>query len=149
MKKNAFTFVEVMMSVVIFTMIMGALYAGLIAANRSWATYEAESTAQREARRAFVTLSRDLRMARHVSITDPDHFSFHHPDDGRVRYTRSPAGDLTRSTESRTWVVARHISRLLVDDNQATIGFGITSQGIKKGGQPEEFSLESRVVKRR
>jgi type II secretory pathway component PulJ len=87
---KSFSLVELMMSVFIFVMIMGGLYAGLIAGGRSWQTYDAQATAQREARRAYYSLSRDLRIAEYLDVKQPGDgtlvLAFTHPDEGRVVY---------------------------------------------------------------
>ena len=42
-REKGYTLVEVMMTLMIFVMIMGGLYAGLIAGGRSWQAYDAQA----------------------------------------------------------------------------------------------------------
>ena len=156
-RNRAYTLVEVMMTILIFVMIMGGLYAGLLAGGRSWQAYDDKSLTQREARRAFVTMNRDLRMAHNLSFKKNEKyavvFSFKHPDQGMVTYAWSLPGDrrsasLTRSHGDVVWVIARNISGLTVEESNDVIRFSVSAVPPDSQGPPQEFELTGQVMKR-
>jgi len=156
-QNKAYTLVEVMMTVLIFAMIMGGLYAGLIAGGRSWQVYDAKALTQREARRVFVTLNRDLRMARGLIFKKKDKntvvFSFQHPDQGLVTYAWSrpdtvQGGPVTRSHADSVWVIARHISAFQIIESADGIRFSVAAVSPEGRRSSQEFRLTGQVKKR-
>ena len=148
---------EMLVTILIFVMIMGGLYAGLIAGGRSWQTYDTKALTQREARRAFINLNRDLRMARELSFKKNKQrtvvFSFQHPDQGVVTYAWSlpenrQVASLTRSHAETVRVIAQNISAFRVEENEDSILFSVSSLSPEPQQPAQEFKLNGQVMKR-
>jgi len=154
--RRAFTFVEVMLTTFIFVMILGALYAGLIAGGRSWDAFDSQTAIQREARRVYAYLNRDLRMARYLKFKKNTSrevvFSFEHPDEGLVTYAwaRPPdkaTGPLHRSSPQSSRVLSTRISAFTVEQQSERIDFSLCTATEDQDNQ-DEFQLTGRVTRR-
>ncbi len=156
-RECGFSLVEVMMTVLIFSMVMGGLFTGLIAGNRTWQVYDIKSVTQREARKAVSYLSRDLRMARRLSFSvharDEIGFSFHHPVEGPVKYSWSATGEkagkiFRESPQKPGRMVASNITGFTVEEKQKEIVYTVTATAVLPDKQSDTFQLTAQVCKR-
>ena len=133
--RKGYTFVELMMTMAIFAMIMGGLYAGLIAGGISWQTYDAAAITQREVRKTIFYMARDLRMAQSLTFTQDTSedvsFAFHHPSDGQVTYSWSTTGDdatkIIRQTADSSRLIAYNITAFVVSETSSAITISVTA----------------------
>jgi prepilin-type N-terminal cleavage/methylation domain-containing protein len=68
--RQGMTMAEVLISAIIFSVVLAACYALLIAGSDSWETNEAKIELQQELRKAVDWIAQDLRQAGSVSITN-------------------------------------------------------------------------------
>lgn len=69
-KNRAFSLVEFMAALSIFSIVVGSLYGALAIARISWSSSSASIVLQKEARRALDTITRQLRIASSVTISE-------------------------------------------------------------------------------
>jgi len=157
--QQGYTYIEVMMTIAIFSVIMGALYTGLVAGEVSWDRYDDTTIAQREARKAMFYLSKDLRTAKLISFdeqtADKIKFSFHSPQDGSITYSWDKTGvdtaNIIRSTDSNSFLVATGIADLDITENTNDIDIQITTytDPSDDAGDPGvTFVLNDKITKR-
>jgi len=156
--QGGYTFIEVMMTVGIFTMMMAALYAGLVAGETTYNSYEAAAVAQREATKAVFSLTRDLRMGTDLTfVTQEDNsleFNFSHPGDGTVTYTWATSGtypnQLRRqaTSEEDSKLIAVRLSDLDVTEGASHIRIDVTSYVLMDDGSSNTFQLVDKIVPR-
>ena len=153
---KAMTLIEIMITVVIFTFITGALYAAFTVANRSWITYSNNVTLQREARGALFAMTKELREASGILITKEEEsirINFNRPSVGIVSYIWSNNGKnankVIRQQQSNTRVLASNISFLSFEylENNAIL-VDITATRVPMMGQPTDFNLKEKVALR-
>ena len=156
-RSAGFTLVEVMMTVLIFSMVMGGLYTGLIAGSRTWQVYDIKSATQREARKAVSYLSRDLRMAKNLSFSAHGQaeiiFSFRHPVEGPVKYSWSAAGGQSgkifrESAQRPSRIIADNITEFSIEESQKDISYAVTATAVLPDKRYDTFRLSSKVSKR-
>ncbi len=83
--RKAFTLVEALISVLIFTFLIAALYQGLSTGTLSWHTQDNAVISKREARKALSKIARELRQASNPVVTqdgDSARIDFTNPDVG-------------------------------------------------------------------
>jgi prepilin-type N-terminal cleavage/methylation domain-containing protein len=147
--RGAFTLVEVIMAMAVFTFMLGAIYTALLMSQHAWTNYAANVAPKQEIRRALTSMSNDLREAEHVFIVkEPGavELTFDRPTVGRVVYRWQSAGadarKIVRSNYTKTAVIASNISQLdffSPIDNQVIID-------VWGGGQ--DFYLRKKIALR-
>ena len=147
------TLVEMMVTVVLFSFIVAASVTVFAAGNSTWNNYEASIATQREARNALTMLTKDLREASSISITQDSSsatLSFSRPVIGSVTYTWSAAGGtpkkIIRQNQSVTRIVAQDISNLAFTDNGSNIVVNITSSKVAVNGPTCTFNVKEKVA---
>jgi len=91
----AFTLVEALMTVLIFTVMLGGVYASLQVGTRSWTTLSASILTRQEIRRGMTAISTDLRQASDLLVEKTNTgivVNFRTQKDGIVSYTWSSQG---------------------------------------------------------
>lgn len=154
-KKNAFTLIEVLVSVLIFSLIVGGLYSTLVTGNRSWATYNNSITVQRDARNAVFAMTKELREAKNILITEDSGglaLNFYHPGVGSVSYlwakTGSDARKIIRKSPNKTWTLANHVSSLSFKYIKNAVIIDITSSVTPNFGRGVDFHLKGKAALR-
>ena len=116
---KSFTLVEILVSVSIFTFLIAAVYTTFLVGNRSWATSSAKVALQREIRWALFGMTKELREAKDIFITNDmtsTKLTFRRPAVGQVSFTFNSIGNdankIIREDESKKRVLARDISSL-------------------------------------
>src|SRR5438093_3069523 len=116
---QSFTLIELLVTLLLFTSLMGAVYTTFLIGNRSFMLSSDKVGLQREARWALYSMTRDLREAQDIFITnDPTStkLTFNRPRIGKVSYSfnsiGSDANKLIREDESKNRVLARDVSYL-------------------------------------
>ncbi len=69
-QKRAYTLIEVLVSIAIFSFILMALYQMFAVGNRSWANYNEKVALQREIRWSMYAVVKELREAKNIFVTD-------------------------------------------------------------------------------
>ncbi len=154
-KNNAFTLIETLVSVLIFSLITGGLYSTLVAGNRSWATYSNTITVQRDARNALIAMTKELREAKNILVTeDPDGLAvnFYRSGVGSVSYLWAKTGPnvnkIIRRSPNKTWTLANHISSLSVKHLKNLVVLDITATVKPNFGQQADFYLKGKTALR-
>ena len=152
------TLVEMIMSTAIFTIIMAGMYGMLHVGNTSWAIQEASVSGQTQARRAMGWLSRDLRVASSLTITQED-------DDVDISFTRGAnnytyawtpdAGEATRYqlirtnvTDDESLIVARNITALSFTEAATDIKINMTLTTQSKQSESVDYNLVGNIARR-
>ncbi len=93
----AFTFVEAMLTVLIFTVMLAGVYASLQVGTRAWTNLSSTLITRQEIRRGIITITRDLRQSSNLLIEKNEKDSsiqvnFRTAKDGNISYYWSPRG---------------------------------------------------------
>lgn len=83
--RMGYTLVEMMVTLSIFTVVMGGVYTIFLVGNRSWMTFTGNVIVQHNLRQGMSVMSKELRRARNVFVTKE-------PGGLRVNFVRSPVG---------------------------------------------------------
>jgi hypothetical protein len=117
--KNAFTFVETLVVVLISTAAFAGIYSTFIVGNKAWAHYNNSVAVKKEARRALFGMVNELREAQNVRVVqshDGTALHFYRPSIGNVSYVWTRKGDsasrIIRHSNLETRIVAQHILAL-------------------------------------
>jgi Tfp pilus assembly protein PilW len=150
------TFVEVMVSLFLFTLVAGGLYATLLVGNVSWQNFETTVKVQQEVRRAMMMLSRDFRVAKNIVITGSPEgvvILFHHPKDGNVRYSWLKKGvdaaTIIRQNQAGPRLISRDIVDFKVVNDMKAVTLSVSALAVSRQGKEVTFSLRHRVTKRK
>ena len=153
---KGFSLTEVMMSMAIFMFIMAGLYTMLYVSNISGQSQNASVSAQEQARATVDLMTRDLRVAQGLVInqdTDNVNATFNKPGEGNVAYnwTTDPGDDanrIIRTTATRTRIIARDISALVLTDGGDDVTIDVTASVESQHADTVDFQLVSKVTKR-
>ena len=154
---KAFSLMEVLIAVGIFSLIMLALYTVFAVGHNAWMRYNTTVGLHKEARWALFTLTKDLREATGILITknsDAVTISFRKPREGVVSFTFSrngaQANQIVRENNAKKRVVARDISDLSFDyADTRTIGIAVTAMKKTFKDEADSFYLKEMVTLRR
>ena len=126
--KNAFTFVEALVVVLISTAAFAGIYSTFIVGNKAWAHYNNSVAVKKEARRALFGMVNELREAQNVKMVqshDGTALHFYRPSVGNVSYVWTKKGDsanrIIRHSNLDTRILAQHISDLSFEPFDNTI----------------------------
>ena len=154
--KNAFTLVELLTTIFIFTLVIAGIYSIFLVGNRSWATYNNNVTLQREVRNVLMMFARDLREA-HGVVINKDAVStsirFIRPGTGVMSYSWSGVGNdtnqLIRRTENNSRILAQHIAAVefFYPDNKAVI-IDLTATVKPTFGPPMSWRAKEKIALR-
>ena len=116
---KAFTLIEVLITLAIFTFMMAAIYSTMLISQRSWNIY-ADTTAPKQSLRAVLpAMARELREAQDLFITKEPHniqVTFKRPKYGELKYSWTDegkdAGKIIRSNYANETVLAYNIKSL-------------------------------------
>lgn len=163
--KKGFTLIEVMMVVVLFTFLFGAVLTILATSDRSWRVGQNKLTEQQEARKAMDNITRLLRQSNPDWIIGTDHYpltitsdnsriDFYQPlfdESGEISTLRkitfklnpdNPRQLLKKEGTALPVVVANGIDNLVFNSVSPVVTINITTQ------REAEFNLESQVTLR-
>lgn len=154
--KTALTFVEVMVALLLFTLIVGGLYTTLLVGQVSFQNFESVVRSQQEVRRTIAVMARDFREAENLKVAmgaDNLTIAFHHPKEGNVSYfwskTGPQAGQVFRQSPAGIRNIARDISDFKVQEVQRIVRFSVTATTISRQGRIITFSMSHRAGRRR
>ena len=155
-REEGLTLTEVLVSTLLFMFIVAGLFSVVLAANRSWQTYGASVRSSREARKAVMMMTRDLRVAQNLNIAAVVGVgvtvTFDRPGTGNVVYSWSPTGAqanrLIRQTASGSRIVAQHVTALSVVRTGDMVTVDVTGRVAASGSQNVSFRLKQRVNQR-
>lgn len=80
--KLAFTFIEVLITLTVFSVMIACLYTTLHMGQKAWVRYAKDIIPQQQVRRAMITLNQELREAENINL-------IHEKDKLQIRYTNS------------------------------------------------------------
>ena len=153
---SAFTLIELLVTISIFTFLMGAVYSTFLVGNRSWMTASDKVALQREARWALFAITKELREAQDIFITNDitsTRIDFNRPTVGKVTYSLdsvgSDANKIIRQEGSRKRIIARDISYLsftYLTTDAITVEIAATRKPV--WGPEISFYLKGKVVLR-
>ena len=148
------TIVEILITVTIFSSLMGAVYQAFLVGNRSWASYNTKVATQRQARWALFSMGKDLRQAKNILVTQDDDrlvLSFMRPGIGVVTYTYYKTGPKTnkliRTENGKERVIASDIVKLEIDyPTTDVISFDITTSQKPLFSKLMTFNLKEKFT---
>lgn len=155
--KQGFSLAESIISAAIMAIIMGGLLTTFVAGNRSWNTYMAAVNVQREVRKSIDIMTRDLRAAENVLLTQDTNnvtLTFTHPSYGDITYTwtadesSADANRIIRQAGTQSRVVAQNISAFVVTDSTTDVIIDITSAEGTSYGAANSLQLAKKIAKR-
>ncbi|MBL7198368.1 MAG: prepilin-type N-terminal cleavage/methylation domain-containing protein, partial [Candidatus Omnitrophica bacterium] len=85
--REGFTLVELMVTVLLFSGIIALIYSTLVLGNYSWQVSRNNIFLQQEARRALISMVKELRSAENVSVSQSDQIDFSVDGIGDIQYT--------------------------------------------------------------
>jgi len=153
--QKGLTLTEVMVSTVIFSFILGGLYATLTVGRISWQSYDSAVRAQREARNVLTVLAKDFRVAENVIVTQSTGsvlLAYSHPDDGAINCnwasTGADAGRIIRQTTSANRIIANDVSAFSVTETPDEVSMTVEVTVDSGHGQDNTFQLTRKVARR-
>ena len=150
--QRAISLIEMLLTIVIFTVMAGALYGAFLTTNKTWSVFENNTALGRELRGVYSNLTRELREAKGVFVTAKDKMttvSFTRPKKGIVTYTWSPQGPnankIIRQDESETKILADHVTSFVVVRLPRAVSFEIVMTKKPKMGSEASVRLKGKV----
>ncbi len=117
--RHGITLVEVIITLSIFTVMIGSIYSTLFISQRSWTNYSNNVAPRQEIRWALTSMARELRGSREIFIVKDDKsitLRFKHSKYGAVQYKWNAEGEnggqIIRKVANGENVLARHITHL-------------------------------------
>ena len=151
--REGFTLVELMVTVLLFSGIIALIYSTLVLGNYSWQVSRNNIFLQQEARRALISMVKELRSAENVSVSQSDQIDFSVDGIGDIQYTLE-SNQITRkdpttglSPDGRSIILANSISNLsfTLDLDTDAVVINITAVTTTLQGNALNFNLNGRV----
>ena len=147
--------VEVLVTVLILTMLVGVVYAGFSAGSMSWQTYQSNIVAQQQVRKVLETIKRDLREGSGISITQSASsvtLSFSKTNGDSITYTWTNTGNqatrVIRQINGTSTVMANYITGFSLTNNTTSITVDITATKTSPGGHAGALNLKEKIALR-
>lgn len=154
-KKRAFTLVEILVAVSLFALMLGALYTAFVGGNATWQTYSGKATAQKDARGALFAMTKELREASNISVTQDANtatINFTNGDGNAASYSWNKTGTNAKriiyQDTIKTRIIATDISALSFTNDSASVTITITSTKQMPRGQTGTFNLKEKIALR-
>ncbi len=155
LNNQGMSFVEIMITSLLFAVMLAGVYTAFLAGNRSWANYDNQMKLQRDARGSLIAMMPDLREAENISLTQSTgntNLTFTTPTLGSVTYVWSNSGgsanQIIRTTGTTTRTLARNISALSFTSATSYIDIDLTATATSSLGTSNSFNLKHRVALR-
>ena len=152
---KAITLVEIMVTLLIFSLVISGLYLTFMTGNRSWAVTSTSVLLQQETRGALLAMVKELREASNIFITQDSGgvtINFNRPTIGIVSYSWSREGDnarkIIRKNLTNTRILANNISALSFTYFKNAVLIDVTAATTQEGEQPASFNLKEKVALR-
>lgn len=149
--------VETLVSVLLFTFIIGGLFSVIMAGNVSWQRHQATMSAQRQARNAMIMIARDFRSAKNLQLTQSSSVVdavFNHASKGQMTYSWTTLAGAnvnrvirTLASPAETRIIAQDISSFRITEATNDFTIDLTARSTS-GRQTSTFRLKERVAKR-
>jgi hypothetical protein len=154
--QQGISLVETLVTVMIMTMLLGAIYVTFLMGQRAWMYYDSSVSNRHGVRMAFYALVRDARDGKNFLIIKDDkggvHLSFFRPGVGDVRYDWDAEGpqahQLIRKENDRVRVLAKKINGFFVEQFPKNIYFKLSTVSKSIHGHVKGYSLEQNVALR-
>ncbi len=151
---NGFSLLEMMVSIGIFSIISAGIFSVFYVGNISWSLQDANVNVQSQARRTVSKLSRDLRIASGLTITqDADNVDVSFSKSGSaITYAwTTDAGStrhqIVRAVDGVSIVTAQNITALSLTETATDIKINVTASDVARG-KTLEYTLVGNVAKR-
>jgi len=149
--RGGFSLSELMVTVLLFTGILALIYSTLIVGNSSWQVSKNSILLQQEARRALISMTKELRSAEDVSVPQADQIDFSVDGIGDIRYALE-SNQITRkdpvtglSPDGRSVILANSISNLSFTLDTEAVVVDITATATTLRGNVLNFNLSGKV----
>lgn len=153
--RQAFTLVEVMVSVAIFIALLAGLFTAFLTAQKTWGVFESRAVAQRDVRMIFAVLERDFREARGIVATNDDHsvqISFTRGKRGLIIYSWSNTGPnahkLFREEDLNKRMLSESISYFSLKQFPKIVEVEIEALKLSRAGTRASYRLKERIGRR-
>jgi len=155
--RKAFTLMEIMITTVLFSFVMGGVYTTYLVGTRSWAYYNDSVILKQEARRLLFTMAQELREARNIFITiEPGRgvtIHFYRPSLGDVSYSWANQGErayqIIRKNKKEEKILARYISEFsLTQETMDDVTIEIHVIKSQKNAKEMNFHLKEKIALR-
>lgn len=148
--RKAFTFIEALITLAIFTVMMASIYAMFLLSQRAWASYAENIMPKNELRRLVISLTQDLREARNIFIVKDKNaiqLTFKLDSVGEVKISFTPndvgEGDVIRQNNNKERILAYKITGLnFIHPTDQEIIIDATS------GLTKKFSIKQKIALR-
>ena len=148
--RRAFTLLEMMVSVLIFTIAIGLFHMGYSTGNASFRSTEAKITAQRAARQTMDNMARELRGATNIAITqdaDSSQISFERTGYGTIEFSWSNTGNSANQVlRNDVKIVGHNISALSFTDNSDALTIDLTATETTPQGKSISSNLKEKIA---
>ncbi len=152
---KAFSLVEMMVTTVIVIAVIGSLHSLLSSGRMSWGAYENKIAVQRDTRQTLAWLTRDLREASGVSVTQDANsatISFSKSDVGSVSYAWANSGAdanrILRTFQAATAIIASNISALSFTTTANSVVVDVTASKTDSTGRTASIQLIEKIALR-
>jgi len=152
---KAFTLLEILVALFIFSVVMAAIYSAFLVGNRSWVVYNNNVDVQRQVRNTFIFMTKELREAKNIFITKEEgrvEITFTKSGEGFISYSFSRDGHyancIVRAHESEKKVLANNLTSFSVEQMPRAVVIEIKAMKKPPFGPPSEFSLKEKVALR-
>jgi len=155
--RKAITLMEIMVTIVIFSLIAGGVYTTFLVGVRSWSYYNESVVLKQEVRRTLFTICQELREAKNVFIEKDEirgvTLKFYRLSVGDVSYTWTNYGgkahQIIRINKNQAKILARNISAFSLSQ-ETTNDIAIEIVGVKtqKNGQEISIYLKEKIALR-
>ena len=114
---HAMTLVEVMVTVLLSSAVLAAVYTVYLVGIRTWDHYATDLSYKQNLRRAMTSMANELREAKTVFVTSEANqirLDFFRPETGMIRYSWQPDGEqsnrIVRTHNQRSRIIASGIT---------------------------------------
>ncbi len=134
---KAFTLIEVLVAMVIFILLITAVFALLLVGEQSWHTGSGLLDLQQQARLALDGMAREMRQAEPATVNIDDGLTIEFKIKGAnslIKYSRDNQNRIIRKHDDKEKILAQYIEYLEFEQNES-------------GSSPEELTVKLRAYK--
>ena len=152
---KAFTLVELLTTISIFTFVMGAVYTIFLVSNKSWATFSNNMILQHDVREGMIAMTKELRRAHgFFLVQEPGNMrlNFLRYPVGMVSYTWSDSGEnaykIMRRNNENIRILTSDIKKFSLELLSDAVVIDLTASKALPTGEKNEFELKSKIALR-
>ena len=152
---RSFTLVETLITIAISTAVFAGIYSTYIVGNRAWRHYNDAIAVRREARRAMMGMTNELRAAENVRVVqgpDGSAIHFYDPVRGPVSFVWNRQGNdanrLTRHNRLAKRIMAQYISVVSFEHTKDSVLVTVMASKKTTKGEESRAVLREKVALR-